>query len=160
MNFTKSQENFFFSYGLCLFYIRQVYTPESSCLISQLRYWRHKWFEPRHDKMCLREFPTRSDSNSAIEASVSLEISAIESRDIILSKQWTTKPLIRLRIFSWSGSFVFHYILWGGGGDVNRCGTEGKVDGVDFIGRAPISQETLVYVCFYDKCIEEGSLNY
>ena len=34
---------------------------------------------------------------AATEASESLEISAIESRDIILSKQRTTKALIRLR---------------------------------------------------------------
>ena len=34
---------------------------------------------------------------SATEASRSLEISAIESRDITLSKQRTTKELIRLR---------------------------------------------------------------
>ena len=61
---------------------------------------------------------------AATKASLSLEISAIESRDIILSKQRTTKALIRLRrcagwsapllvasdkrhIFSWLGSFVF-----------------------------------------------------
>ena len=34
---------------------------------------------------------------AATEASYSLEISALESRDIILSKQRTTKALIRLR---------------------------------------------------------------
>ena len=34
---------------------------------------------------------------SATETSYNLEISAIESRDIIISKQWTTKALIRLR---------------------------------------------------------------
>ena len=56
--------------------------------------------EPRHDKMCLREFPTRTDANRSAQpqklARV-FEISAIESRDIILSKQRTTKALIRLR---------------------------------------------------------------
>ena len=62
---------------------------------------------------------------AATEASWRLEISAIESRDIILSKQRTTKALIRLRgcagwsapllfaydirhIFSWPGSISFH----------------------------------------------------
>ena len=61
---------------------------------------------------------------AATEASYSLEIWTIVSRDIILSKQRTTKALIRLRgcagssapllfaygirhIFSWPGSFVF-----------------------------------------------------
>ena len=60
---------------------------------------------------------------AATEASQSLEISAIESRDIILSKQRTTKALIRLsgcagwsapllfaydirHIFSWPGSYI------------------------------------------------------
>ena len=63
---------------------------------------------------------------TATEASYSNEISAIESRDIILSKQRTTKALIRLRrcagwsapllfaydirhIFSWPGSFVLNW---------------------------------------------------
>ena len=62
---------------------------------------------------------------AATEASYSLEFSAIESRDIILSKQRTTEALIRLRgcagwsapllfsydirhIFSWPGSYLFH----------------------------------------------------
>ena len=56
--------------------------------------------EPRRDKTCLREFPTRSDTNRPAQlqklARV-LKILAIESRDIILSKQRTTKALIRLR---------------------------------------------------------------
>ena len=34
---------------------------------------------------------------AATEASSTLEISAVESGDIVLSKQRTTKPLIRLR---------------------------------------------------------------
>ena len=61
---------------------------------------------------------------TATEASLSLEISTIESRDIILSKQRTTKALIRLcgcagwsvpllsayeirHIFSWPSSFKY-----------------------------------------------------
>ena len=61
---------------------------------------------------------------AATETSYSLEISAIESRDIILSKQRTTKAWIRLRgcagrsvpllfaydirhIFSWPGSYKY-----------------------------------------------------
>ena len=45
-------------------------------------------FEPRHEKMCLRESPTRPDTNRPAQPQklVSLEISAIESRYIILSK--------------------------------------------------------------------------
>ena len=56
-------------------------------------------FEPRHVKTCLREFPTRPDSNwhAQLQKLASLEISAIESRDIILSKQRTTKAQISLR---------------------------------------------------------------
>ena len=51
--------------------------------------------EPRHEKTCLREFPTRSDSNcSATEASRRLESLATETRDITLSRQPITKALI------------------------------------------------------------------
>ena len=47
---------------------------------------------------------------AATEASSSLEISAIESRDIILSKQRTTKALIRLRgSAGWSAPLLFAY---------------------------------------------------
>ena len=55
--------------------------------------------EPRHEKMCLRESPTRPDNNRPAQPQklASLEISVTESRDIILSKQRTTKALIRLR---------------------------------------------------------------
>ena len=46
-------------------------------------------YEPRHNKMCLREFPTRPDTNRPVQPQklASLEISAIESRDTIPSKQ-------------------------------------------------------------------------
>ena len=56
-------------------------------------------YEPCHDKMCLRESPTRPDKNRPAQPQklASLEISAIESRGIILSKERTTKALIRLR---------------------------------------------------------------
>ena len=59
----------------------------------------HNNTEPRHDIMCLREFLTRPDTNRPAQPQklASLEISAIESRDIILSKQRKTKALIRLR---------------------------------------------------------------
>ena len=85
--------------------------------------------EPRHDKTCLWEFPTRPDTNRPAQPQklASLEILAIESRDIILSKQRTTKALIRLHgcagwsapllfaygirhIFSWPGSCTWHEI--------------------------------------------------
>ena len=47
---------------------------------------------------------------AATEASWSLEISAIESRDIILSKQRTTKALIRLHgCAGWTAPFLFAY---------------------------------------------------
>ena len=56
-------------------------------------------FEPRHNKTCLWEFPIRPDTNRPAQPQklASLQISAIESRDIILSMQQTTKALIRLR---------------------------------------------------------------
>ena len=61
-------------------------------------------------RTCLREFPTRSDSNwfcSATEASMRLEILVTETRDITLSRQQTRKALIRLR--RWSAPFLFAY---------------------------------------------------
>ena len=54
-----------------------------------------KIYEPRHEKVCLWEFPTRS--GSATEASMGLDVLVTESRDIALSRQRTTKALIRLR---------------------------------------------------------------
>ena len=83
-----------------------------------------KSFEPRHEKTCLREFSTRSDSNWPAQLQKLARILKFWLyRDIILSKQRTTKALIRLRgcagwsapllftyeirhIFSWSGSFI------------------------------------------------------
>ena len=49
---------------------------------------------------------------SATETSHRLEISDIETRDIILSRQWTTKVLIRLciwlkQVLSWCGSYGY-----------------------------------------------------
>ena len=52
-------------------------------------------FEPRHAKTFLLGFATRKDSNQP--AQLSLETLAIASIYIILSKQRTTKVLIRLR---------------------------------------------------------------
>ena len=102
----------------------------------QTKIWR-VWFlpyshayQPRHVKMCLWEFPTRPDTNRPAQPqklAKSLEISAIESRDIILSKQRTTKALIRhcgcagwfapflfaydrRHIFSWPSSYIYIYI--------------------------------------------------
>ena len=74
---------------------------------------KSKTIEPRHEKMCLRESLTRPDTNGPAQpqklAGV-LEISAIESRDIILSKQWKTKALIRLSgCAGWSAPFLFAY---------------------------------------------------
>ena len=47
---------------------------------------------------------------SATETSLRLEISDIETKDIILSRQWTTKSLIRLRgCAGWSASLLFAY---------------------------------------------------
>ena len=68
--------------------------------------------ESRHHKMCLWEFPTRPDTNRPAQPQKleSLEISTIESTDIILSKQRTTKALIRLRGCAvWSAPLLFAY---------------------------------------------------
>ena len=47
---------------------------------------------------------------SAIEASWSHETANTETRDIILSRQWTTKVLIRLWVCAgWSASLLFPY---------------------------------------------------
>ena len=62
--------------------------------------------------MCLREFPTRPDTNRPAQPQklASLEISAIESRDIILSKQRTTKVLISMcGCAGWSAPLLFAY---------------------------------------------------
>ena len=50
-------------------------------------------YEPRHDKRCPWGFLTRPDTNRPAQPQklASLEISDVESRDIILSKQRTTK---------------------------------------------------------------------
>ena len=56
--------------------------------------------EPRHEKTCLRGFSDQARHKpacSATEASESHEIANIETIDIILSRQRTTKALIRLR---------------------------------------------------------------
>ena len=86
--------------------------PESSRLTGQNK-TRANIIEPRHDKMCLREFPTRPDTNRPAQpqklARV-LKFWAIEFKYIILSKQRTTKALIRLRGFAgWSVSLLFAY---------------------------------------------------
>ena len=92
----------------------------SGC-ISTLRLHLHLFnaYEPRHDKTCLRGFPTRPDTNRP--AQPQKLISFEESRDILLSKQRTTKvQTARMRrlicafvvriwhrhIFSWPGSYV------------------------------------------------------
>ena len=51
---------------------------------------------------------------SAKEASKSHEIANLETRDIILSRQWTTKVLIRFRIVYWwnAETTITHQDLW------------------------------------------------
>ena len=81
--------------------------------------------------MCLWEFSDQARHKpvcAATEASLSLEISAIDSRDTVLSKQRTTNVLIRLsgcaswsapllftydirHIFSWLGSYLFTSVV-------------------------------------------------
>ena len=52
-------------------------------------------YEPRHTKMCLREFQTRSDSILPAQLAWGLNILVTETRDITLSRQRITKALIR-----------------------------------------------------------------
>ena len=72
-----------------------------------------KPYEPRHDKMRLREFRTRPDTNWPAQPqklATVFKILAIESSDIMLSKQRTTKALIRLcGCAGWSASLLFAY---------------------------------------------------
>ena len=74
--------------------------------------------ETRYEKTCLRGlWPLRvcdqgwlKPTCTATKASLSLEISNIETRDIILSRQRTTKLLIRLRVCAvWSAPLLFAY---------------------------------------------------
>ena len=101
----------FFCYTCCRslwnYYCHEIIFFDD-CLVSKTS---HK-NEPRHDKMCLWEFPTRPETNWPAQPQklASLEISAIESRDIILSKQRTTKALIRLHgCAGWSAPLLFTY---------------------------------------------------
>ena len=54
--------------------------------------------ESYHRKTCLRGFATRYDSNrpAQLQKQASHEIANIETSDIILTRQQTTKALIRL----------------------------------------------------------------
>ena len=76
---------------------------------------------------------------TATETSLSLEISAIESRDIILSKQRTTKALIRLRgCASWSVPLLFaydirHVFSWPGSSFFSCLGSTRPLKIVSFI---------------------------
>ena len=56
-------------------------------------------FEPRHVKICLRGFATGLDTNrpAQLQGLARVEILDLASIGIILSKQRTTKVLIRLR---------------------------------------------------------------
>ena len=74
---------------------------------GELNNWASSWeyvssgvsYQARHKPVC-----------AATEASCSLEILAIESRDILLSQQRTTKALIRLRgCAGWSAPLLFAY---------------------------------------------------
>ena len=71
----------------------------------------HLLIEPRHDKTYLQEFSTRPDTNRHAQP----QKLTIASRDIILSKQRTTKALIRLcGCAGWSAPLTKVLIrLWG-----------------------------------------------
>ena len=66
-------------------------------------------YEPRHEKTCLRDF--QPDSNQAAQPQKlgrGLKFHNIETRDIIVSRQRTTKVLIRLHgCAGWSAPLLF-----------------------------------------------------
>ena len=66
------------------------FTKKIFCVIALLN-------EPRHEKTCLRGVPRDDLVCSASGARLRLDIADIETRGIILSRQRTTKVLIRLR---------------------------------------------------------------
>ena len=70
-------------------------------------------YEACHEKTYLRRFATQvrlKPACTSSEASYRLEISDTEPRDIILSRQWMIKTLIRLRgRAGWSASLLFAY---------------------------------------------------
>ena len=71
-------------------------------------------FETHHEKTCLRDLrPGYSKpACAATETKQRLEISDKEPRGIILSKQRTTKELIRLRGYAgWSAPLIFGYCI-------------------------------------------------
>ena len=72
-------------------------------------------FEPRHKQICLRgcDQGRLKQACAAREARQRLEISDIETKDIVLSRQRTTKVLIRLRgCAGWSAPLLFAYGIW------------------------------------------------
>ena len=85
------------------------------------RLWCMSFSEPRHKKTCLRacdQLRLKPDC-SATATSYSLEVSAIVSRGIILSRQRTTKALIRLLgCAGWSAPLLFAYGIKGFSHDV------------------------------------------
>ena len=98
-----------------IFWLVQSF-PNSKSLIwkSWICPWKqnpHKdTLEPHHEKTCLFDQVRLKPTCAAIEASYRLEISDIETRDIILSRQRTTKMLIRLcGCAGWSAPLWFAY---------------------------------------------------
>ena len=84
----------------------------SSRVPAMVKYDRYEIFEPCHEKTCLRvcDQVRHKPVSAATEAMRMLEISDIETRGIILSRQRTTKVLIRLRgCAGWSAPLLFAY---------------------------------------------------
>ena len=87
-----------------MFYCTQIITLGSNVLLDI--------YEPRHEKTCLQEFPTRSDSNRPAQPQKLARVLKFRlyNLDIILSKQRKTKALIRLRgCAGWSALLLFAY---------------------------------------------------
>ena len=97
----------------------------SSLFVKRNFYQKNIWVTTRQNMSSgVSDQARHKPACAATEASKSLEISAIESRDIILSKQWKTKAQIKLHgcavwyapllfaydirhVFSWPGSYIY-----------------------------------------------------
>ena len=101
----------YFFVWICGFYCGAFHLVLSRSLFSCFFSHFYHWATTRQNVSSgVSDQARHKSACAATEASKSLEISAIESRDIILSKQRTTKVLIRLRrCAGWSAPLVFAY---------------------------------------------------
>ena len=108
------------------------------CCIRRYQRWITGINEPHHDKICLWGFrPGKTQLQR-------LEISDVETREILLSRQLTTKVLIRLRgCAGWSAPLLFAY-------SINRFSyDEAQIIWLNFrIVMLIILGQNEIYMCF------------